>query len=133
MTKHPLSFLAGFLAGAVALHYLVRAQAVQATPRLRAMARRPPDPDLQLRDRIRSRLGRAVANPKAVQVEVHDSHVMLRGHVLKNEVDALLGEVQRAAGSNQVHADLRAHDQPEDIPAEAGRGDASHGGATTWH
>lgn len=130
MTKNPLSFLAGFAAGALAMHCLGLAQGGRAQPRRPRPRRRPAGSDQQLKDRIRSKLGRAVSQPHAVLVEVHEGRVMLRGHVLKNEVDALINAVQDAAGSSEVCADLHAHDSLDEVAPVAER---AGGPSPTWH
>jgi osmotically-inducible protein OsmY len=154
--KHPLSFLAGFTAGALAMYYidtvsggrrraLVRDKIVSAghdvadlaeakgkramdhvkgamaTGNLNGMTRTEPESEQQLHDRIRSRLGRVISHPKALQVEVEGGCVCLRGHVLRKEVDNLLSEVQGMAGVTQVRNELEVHDSPEGISALQGR------------
>lgn len=154
--RHPLSFLAGFTAGALAMYYvdsvsggrrraLVRDKIVSAghdvadlaeakgkrgmdhvkgmvaTGSLHGVTRTEPQSDQQLHDRIRARLGRVISHPKALQVEVDNGCVCLRGPVLRKEVDNLLSEVQGMAGVAEVRNELEVHDSPEGIPALQGR------------
>jgi len=148
--KHPLSFVGGILAGALAMYYfdgrsgarrratardkvvavshdlsgkaeakgkraLGRLKGMWVTHRFDRVSHSHPESDEQLHDRIRSRLGRVVRYPKAVEVSVEQGHVHLRGHVLRREMDYLCREVLRMAGVRGMHSDLYAHRTHEEI------------------
>lgn len=154
--KHPLSFLAGALSGALVAYYLdavsggrrralVRDKLVSAghqlsdltefrakravghvkgfmaTGHLDRITHAEPASDQQLHDRIRARLGRVISHAKAVQVEVHDGQVCLRGQILRREVDPLLREIERIAGVTGVRHELEIHEIAEGVPALQGR------------
>src|SRR5688500_12112620 len=51
--------------------------------------------DIRLIERVRAKLGRACSHPHAVDVDVCDGEVTMRGPILSGEVD----DVLRAAGS----------------------------------
>jgi hypothetical protein len=80
-----------------------------------------PISDGKLHDRIRARLGRVVTYPRAIEVEVEQGCVCLRGHVLVNEIGALLGEVASVAGVERVENQLTVHEQPTGVPELQGR------------
>jgi osmotically-inducible protein OsmY len=66
----------------------------------------PPRTDEQLRERIRARIGRTIANPQAIQVEVTDGCVTLRGQVQARDSVLLMTEVEIAAGVKSVTNEL---------------------------
>lgn len=92
-----------------------RVKGVLATRRLDRRASSRPESDTQLCERIRSRLGHLVGQPKAVEVEVENGLVRLKGHVLAREVERLLDEVSCMAGVRKVHNGLRGHPHASDI------------------
>jgi hypothetical protein len=66
----------------------------------------PPPTDEQLRDRIRARIGRTIANPEAIEVDVTDGCVTLRGQVQASDSVLLMTEVEIAAGVKSVKNEL---------------------------
>ena len=78
--------------------------------------------DRRLIERVRAKLGRACSHPHAIDVEVAEGTVTLRGPILANEVDSLLATVQAVRGVRSVTNELEAHDSPEGIPALQGVG-----------
>jgi gas vesicle protein len=94
---------------------LGRIKGMLVTHRLDRVSQALPQSDQQLHDRIRSRLGRVVRYPKAVEVFVDQGNVRLRGHVLRREMDDLCREVLRMAGVRGMHSDLYAHHAHEEI------------------
>ena len=78
--------------------------------------------DLRLIERDRAKLGRACSHTHAIDVEVAEGTVTLRGPILANEVDSLLATVQAVRGVRSVTNELEAHDTPEGIPALQGVG-----------
>ncbi|HZH43810.1 MAG TPA: BON domain-containing protein [Lysobacter sp.] len=80
---------------------------------------RPLDDD-QLRERLQSKIGRAVSHPGAVHVDVDQGRVRLHGHVLTDELDTLLAVVSSLKGVASVDNQLEAHDEPGSVPALQG-------------
>jgi BON domain len=83
--------------------------------------RSPPTSDGKLHDRVRAQLGRVVTHPRAVEVDVEQGCVCLRGHVLANEIGALLDEVSSVPGVERVEHQLMVHEQPAGVPELQGR------------
>ena len=73
-----------------------------------------------LHDRVRTKLGRAVSQPHAIQVIACQGCVTLRGQVLANEMEELLGAVKRVHGVHRVVNELQVHQTPQNIPALQG-------------
>lgn len=64
--------------------------------------------DAQLRERIRSRLGRMVDAPGDISVDVRGGRVMLRGHARTGEIDEVLDRVSLMRGVASVENHLVA-------------------------
>ncbi len=62
-------------------------------------------------ERIRSKLGRAVRHPHAIQVAVNQGRVTLSGQILAREVDQLLKRIWSVRGVTGVENRLEAHEQ----------------------
>lgn len=77
--------------------------------------------DAEVTERVRSKLGRVVSHPHAIEVAVRDGHVSLSGPILSDEVRPLLACVQRVDGVRSVDDRLSAYPQ-------AGRVSALQGG-----
>jgi uncharacterized membrane protein len=60
-------------------------------------------------ERVRSRLGRVVSHPRAIDIAVHDGRAIVRGHVLESEAAALIGAVERVPGVRSVIDRLERH------------------------
>ena len=56
------------------------------------------DADERLRQRLRSRLGRMLVRPRAVEIEVHAGEVRLLGRVRSHEIDRLTSLVWSTPG-----------------------------------
>lgn len=74
-----------------------------------------PVTDQALRDRVRSRLGRATSHPHAIEVEARDGWVTLKGAVLQEEVRRVLWAVRAVPGVKHVDNRMQAHPQA-DVP-----------------
>jgi hyperosmotically inducible periplasmic protein len=74
--------------------------------RTRARLSDEPIDDLQLHERIRSKLGRLVDDASAVTVQVSDGHVVLSGHVNEEEVDSVADAVAAMRGVQSVDNQL---------------------------
>ena len=78
--------------------------------------------DDRLLERVRAKLGRVCSHPHAVDVDVMDGAVTLRGPILADEVNDVLTVIASVRGVHSVHNGLDAHDSPEGIPALQGEG-----------
>ena len=76
--------------------------------------------DTVLTERVRSKLGFLVRHPSAIEVEVNQGRVTLRGPVLTDEVQQLVRGVQSVRGVREVENRLEAHETAEDIPSLQG-------------
>jgi uncharacterized membrane protein len=61
--------------------------------------------------RVRSKLGRAVSHPHAIQVTVNQGHVTLSGQILASETDQLINRVWSVRGVTGVENRLEAHER----------------------
>jgi uncharacterized membrane protein len=69
-----------------------------------------------LAQRVRSKLGRAVSHPHALQVSAEKGRVLLRGLILEREVEPLLSHVRKVRGLREIETQLETHSSPENIP-----------------
>lgn len=65
--------------------------------------------------RVRSKLGRVVSHPSAIEVAAEDGRVILRGPVLESEKDQLLERVSAVKGVFSVESKLEAHAAPGSV------------------
>ena len=73
-------------------------------------------------ERVRAKLGRASAHPRAIDVKAVDGEVTLYGPVLSDEVDNVLAAASAVRGVRSVVNELEPHDSPEGIPSLQGGG-----------
>jgi uncharacterized membrane protein len=71
-------------------------------------------------ERVRAQLPYAAAHPGAIDVQVDDGTAILRGPVLRSEVEDLLAAVAQVRGVREVRNELEVHDAPDGIPALQG-------------
>jgi hypothetical protein len=76
----------------------------------------------RLVERVRAKLGRVCTHPRAIDVDARDGEVTLRGPILSNEVDNVLGMSASVRGVNSVVNGLEPHDSPERVPSLQGEG-----------
>jgi uncharacterized membrane protein len=95
-------------------------RATGAAARVGGTLRRGPIADSVLADRVRAQLGRLVSHPHAIDVEVADGRVTLRGPILQAEVKRLLTAVERMYGVQEVVSALDEHKEAGDVPALQG-------------
>ena len=76
--------------------------------------------DSVLVDRVRSKLGRVVSHPGAINVTAQNGTVTLSGPVLADEVPHLLSCVKWTAGVQDVNNNLDVHEEAENHPALQG-------------
>jgi uncharacterized membrane protein len=93
-----------------------------AAAELRSRFRPDQTDDEVLHDRIRSAIGRVVSHPSAITVEVSDGRVTLTGHVLVEEVNNLVKQVEGVRGVKEVRNELEFHQTADGVPALQGPG-----------
>jgi len=76
--------------------------------------------DAVLIDRVRSKLGRIVSHPGAIEVTAAGRNVTLSGPIIENEVDRLLTCVKQTHGVNEVTNNLEVHKEAGNHPALQG-------------
>lgn len=76
--------------------------------------------DEVLQQRVRSAIGRVVNHPSAITVSVSDGQVTLTGHVLADEVDALIRRVEGVRGVREVGNELEVHQNSDGVPSLQG-------------
>ena len=81
-----------------------------------------------LQARVRSKLGRVVSHPRAIEVKADDGLIVLTGPILTKEEVPLLDAVRRLAGVKSIENLLELHDEAGEIPALQG-GRQRQGGA----
>jgi hypothetical protein len=96
-----------------------RAQGLQAEARRQARQETVVD-DLRLIERVRSKMGRVVSHPHAIQVGAEHGRVSLSGPILTHEVTALLRTVHSVPGVIDVEEHLVAHDNADSVPSLQG-------------
>lgn len=75
-----------------------------------------------LEARVRSKFGRIVSHPRAIQVIAHDGIVTLSGAILKSEVKELVKCVRKVAGVKDVENGLDVYESSEGISRLQGKG-----------
>jgi hypothetical protein len=79
-----------------------------------------PADDGVLADRVRSKLGRVVSHPGAIQVTAQDGVVTLAGPILLDEVPYLLACANSVSGVKEVMNNLEPHAEADNHPALQG-------------
>lgn len=87
---------------------------------LRGLLDPHPVPDGVLVDRVRSKLGRVVSHPGAIEVSARDGHVVLSGDVLAHEAERLKQAVALVRGVKDVADRLQLHKDASGVPALQG-------------
>jgi hypothetical protein len=77
--------------------------------------------------RVRSKLGRLVSHPSAVEVAVQDGNVILSGPVLASEVDRLIEGIRSMPEVPYVKSQLEVHEEAGNISALQGAGRRDNG------
>lgn len=83
--------------------------------------------DRVLSDRVRSKLGRVVSHPSAIEVTAAGGHILLSGPVLASEEHRLLSAVRSVRGVKHVDNQLEIHESAENVPALQGEGRTAPG------
>ena len=76
--------------------------------------------DEVLVERVRTKLGRMLSHPSAVEVTVEDGRVVLSGPVLESEADDLVAAVYGVRGVCDVESRLETHKTEENVPGLQG-------------
>jgi osmotically-inducible protein OsmY len=84
--------------------------------------------DRRLIERVRAKLGRVCSHPHAVDVDVMDGEVTLRGPVMAEEVRDLLNAAASVRGVHSVINELEPHDSAEGVPSLQGQGQVAGSG-----
>ena len=90
-----------------------RAQGLLAGARSKVIHRNTADEILA--ERVRSKLGRYVSHPRAIEITTENGTVRLRGPVLEAEREKLLEAVSHVSGVDAVESQLEAH-RIADVP-----------------
>lgn len=70
--------------------------------------------------RVRSKLGRLVSHPSAIEVAAHDGNVILSGPILAREVDRLINGIRSMPDAIRVESQLEVHREPGNVSALQG-------------
>jgi uncharacterized membrane protein len=97
-----------------------RGLAAETGARLRSRLHSEIPEDRVLEDRVRSRMGRFVSHPHAIEVLAVDGEVTLSGEILDSEVDGLLAAVRSVRGVRKVDDQLRVHESAERVSSLQG-------------
>lgn len=82
----------------------------------RSLFRKDHAADAVVEQRVRSRLGRLVSHPDAIEAHCDDGQVTLSGPILAEEVARLIAGVRGVRGVREVVDRLEAHQEPGNIP-----------------
>jgi len=99
-----------------------RNRSVGMTAKARRRFSRDDAPDAVVEERVRSRLGRVVSHPRAIDVAVQDGRVTLSGPILESQVESLLSATRRVRGVTEVENRLEVHARPGNVPGLQGNG-----------
>ena len=76
--------------------------------------------DAVLVDRVRSKLGRIVSHPSAIEVTAQNGNVTLSGPILATEAPHVLSCVNWVPGVKEIQNNLEVHEQADNHPALQG-------------
>lgn len=79
-----------------------------------------PVDNAKLMERVRSKLGRVVSHPHAIDVSAQNGRITLSGPILTEEVPYLLACVNRVSGVNEVVNHLEPHQAADNHPSLQG-------------
>jgi hypothetical protein len=79
-----------------------------------------PANDDVLVERVRSKLGRFVSHPRAIEVSAFDGRIVLSGPVLADEVPSLLRGIRGVRGVRDIENYLETHQPEEHVPVLQG-------------
>ncbi len=84
--------------------------------------------DKVLAERVRSKIGRVVSHPNAIEVSARDGMVTLRGDIMQKEVPRLMRRVYSVRDVTEIRNEMRTHSNTGDIPGFAIAGHSGNGG-----
>jgi uncharacterized membrane protein len=87
--------------------------------------------DPVLEERVRSKLGRIVSHPGAIDVSASQGTVRLRGRVLERELDQLLPQLYKIRGGRRIESQFEVHQEASAHPDLQG-GRESSGPLPEW-
>jgi len=102
---------------------------------VKAIFKREASSDEVLVERVRTKVGRVVSHPHAIEVTATQGRMTLRGLILAREVDQLLECINDVRGVTGVENQLEAHEQAGNIPSLQGgmlRTETSEFMQTSW-
>jgi uncharacterized membrane protein len=76
--------------------------------------------DERVASRVRTEIGRVVSHPRAIDISVTEGVVLVRGPVLEEEVEPLLGAIKKVPGVVAIKNWLRVPEHPEEVSALQG-------------
>jgi len=76
--------------------------------------------DRQVRERVRSKIGRYCSHPRALEVVAEQGHIVVSGQILDSEADDLLHAIRQVRGVRGVEDRLQRHRQAGNISALQG-------------
>lgn len=108
-----------------------------ATGRVRSMLRRHDADDQVLVERVRSKMGRYVGHPGAIEVTASRGCVVLTGSILAHEHDGLIQAVSEVAGVSDIFDQLSIYETAQGISELQGsprarRGARAGGSQESW-
>jgi hypothetical protein len=71
-------------------------------------------------ERVRSKMGRIVSHPGAIEVTANDGQVTLKGPILAQEADRLISSVSSMRGVQGLDHQLERHEEAGDVPGLQG-------------
>lgn len=98
-----------------------RARGMAAKTRNRVFPGGPVEDDV-LAERVRSKMGRYVSHPGAIEVTTADGRVTLRGQILADEARSLVRAAESVRGVREVEDRLEIYSEPGAVPALQGGG-----------
>lgn len=78
--------------------------------------------DANIYHQVKAEISTLSRHPGAIDVELVDGTVTLRGPILRDEVKPILAAVRRVAGVEAVNEEFEIHDEPGKMPALQGEG-----------
>lgn len=91
-----------------------------------------PVEDRVLEDRVRSKMGRFVSHPHAIEVLADEGEVTLAGEILDSEVAGLLAAVRSVRGVRKVDDQLRVHESAGSVSSLQGEPRKRQRTAPAW-
>jgi hypothetical protein len=102
------------------------------TGRMKSVIKRRNATDDVLAERVRSKMGRHVAHPGAIEVSAQDGQVTLTGSILAHEHDGLIEAVSAVPGVKDIIDQIGVYQTAEGISELQGEGRAGRSGPQDW-